>query len=164
MGISPIPEVFITFFFILFSVMTNSHRIQILSLIWQAQWKQRAWAVKAKRYPLSTFLSGPPLVSPSLRSLASGCGEPWQPDCMSMSGGLKVWISCLGREARLLGPSVYVQGPPTCLRLPCSAPTWMRAPGVPSHSPPFQHQPSLPNSYVCVLFRLISAAVPRSVT
>lgn len=46
------------FVFTVFSVMTNSHRTQIISCIWQAQWTREAWALKGKRHPLSTFFWG----------------------------------------------------------------------------------------------------------
>lgn len=45
---------FYIFFFIVFSMMTNGHRIQIISQTWQAQWKPEAWAVMSKSHHLPT--------------------------------------------------------------------------------------------------------------
>lgn len=146
MGISPVPEFF---FFIVFSVMTNGHRIQINSRIQYAQWKQGTWAVKTQRYSC--------LHSYEDSSLASPVSPVWLPAAGSPEGGracMRVFGDLGGGSKDSLpawaGKALSPASPytsrsshpfipsPQCPHLNACA-------CIPLHSPPFGHPRSLSN-------------------
>lgn len=127
-------------FFVVFSVMTNGSRIQIISWAWQVQRKEEPWGVRTKSFPLSTLSRGFLL---GLPSLPSSCGKPWEPvpgvRLGSQEGTLRIHVP-LGQGRPPPGslrlypytcPHLPLHAPVECTRLGSSPQSSLHRPAVP---------------------------------